>query len=226
VLTGRHDNTARLWEAATGKQLGPPLQHQSAVWAAAFSPDGKCVLTGSFDKTARLWETATGKQLGPPLQHQGGVLAVAFSPNGKTALTGCAHFDHTARLWRVPQQLRGDAEQILRWFQVITGLELDERGEVRVLDAAAWQQRRQRLQDLNCPIGKKPTTSRWALSQIPLCKPFTMDPVKRVRRLARPAFNHSFFSPPSHIRAPSSCKTIFQNSWRNSPPGGALRTER
>ena len=117
----------------------------------AFSPDGKTVLTGSSDKTARLWETATGKQLGPPLQHQGGVLAVAFSPDGKTVVTGSAHFDHTARLWRVPRQLRGDPEQILRWIQVITGLELDERGEVRVLDAAAWQQCRQRLQILGGP---------------------------------------------------------------------------
>jgi WD40 repeat protein len=30
--------------------------HTSAIWSAAFSPDGKYVLTGSFDYTARLWE--------------------------------------------------------------------------------------------------------------------------------------------------------------------------
>jgi WD40 repeat protein len=55
VLTGSRDATARLWEAATGKSLGPPLQHQGDVWAVAFSPDGKTVLTGSHDGTARLW---------------------------------------------------------------------------------------------------------------------------------------------------------------------------
>jgi hypothetical protein len=29
--------------------------------------------------------------------------------------------------------------------QVLTGMELDEEGAIRVLDAAAWQERRQRL---------------------------------------------------------------------------------
>ena len=37
------------------------------------------------------------------------------------------------------------------WAQVITGLEVDELTAVRVLDAAAWQQRRQRLQELGGP---------------------------------------------------------------------------
>jgi hypothetical protein len=37
------------------------------------------------------------------------------------------------------------------WTQVITGLEVDELMAVRVLDAATWQPRRQRLQDLGGP---------------------------------------------------------------------------
>ena len=44
VLTGSVDGTARLWDAATGQPIGPPLPHQSGVWAVAFSPDGKTVL--------------------------------------------------------------------------------------------------------------------------------------------------------------------------------------
>jgi tetratricopeptide (TPR) repeat protein len=54
VLTGSVDNTARLWSAASGKELTPPLRHQGQVTAVAFSPDGKAVVTGSQD-TARLW---------------------------------------------------------------------------------------------------------------------------------------------------------------------------
>jgi len=38
--------------------------------------------------------------------------------------------------------------RILLWTQVITGLDVDELTPVRVLDAATWQQRRQRLQEL------------------------------------------------------------------------------
>jgi WD40 repeat protein len=43
----------------------PPLLHQGAVNAVAFSPDGKIVLTGSRDGKALLWDAATGKQLIP-----------------------------------------------------------------------------------------------------------------------------------------------------------------
>jgi WD40 repeat protein/tetratricopeptide (TPR) repeat protein len=97
VLTGSWDGTARLWDNATGRPIGPPLQHQEGVSAVAFSPDSKTALTGSRDHTARLWDAVTGQPIGPPLRHQGDVLAVAFSPDGKIVLTGS--WDHTARLW-------------------------------------------------------------------------------------------------------------------------------
>jgi roadblock/LC7 domain-containing protein len=97
ILTGSDDDTARLWDAATGQPLGPALKHQGFVYAVAFSPDGKKVLTGSWDKTARLWDAATGQALGPPLPHEGWVVAVGFSPDGKKVLTGSD--DKAARLW-------------------------------------------------------------------------------------------------------------------------------
>lgn len=89
VLTGSDDQTARLWDTATGKPFGPPLQHQGGVRTVAFSPDGETIATGGSDM-ARLWKTATGKQVGPSLHHNGIVYAVAFSPDGETLLTGSA----------------------------------------------------------------------------------------------------------------------------------------
>jgi hypothetical protein len=55
------------------------------------------------------------------------------------------------RLWHALRPIEGDPERILLWAQVITGLELDEYGGTRGLDAAAWEQRRQRLQELGGP---------------------------------------------------------------------------
>jgi WD40 repeat protein len=148
LLIGGLDGTARLWRVDTGQPVGPPLRHQGAVMGGAFSPDGKALLTGSADGTARLWQAATGKQIGPDLRHRAEVLAVAFSPDGKAALTGTK--DGTARLWRVGK-IGGSPDQILLWTQVITGLEMNERGEVLFLGAAAWPERRRRLQKLGGP---------------------------------------------------------------------------
>src|SRR5262249_49147136 len=61
VLTGSEDNTARLWDAATGQALGAPLQHSHGVGRVAFSPDGQVIVTVSGDNAARLWDAATGQ---------------------------------------------------------------------------------------------------------------------------------------------------------------------
>jgi WD40 repeat protein len=46
--------SVRLWDAATGKQVGPAFPHPHPVAFAAFRPDGKTLLTVS-DNRLRLW---------------------------------------------------------------------------------------------------------------------------------------------------------------------------
>jgi WD40 repeat protein len=160
-VTGSFDNSARLWDATTGQQLGPSLVHQGGgVSAVAFSPDGETVLTGSLDKTARLWGAATGQPIGPPLTHSGTVYAVAYSPDGKTVLTGST--GNSARLWDV-LELPDSHERIATWVQVITGLNLDDRGTVSVMDSANRHERREMLDKLG---GQPMTASRWSLGTI------------------------------------------------------------
>jgi WD40 repeat protein len=55
VLTASEDDTARLWEADSGKLLATFQGHTGRVYSAVFSPDGRRVLTASGDNTARLW---------------------------------------------------------------------------------------------------------------------------------------------------------------------------
>jgi sugar lactone lactonase YvrE len=97
ILTGSADGTARLWDAATGKELARLEGHTSVVSSVAFSPDGARILTSSNDKTARLWDAATGKELARLKGHISGFSSVAFSPDGARILTGS--LDSTARLW-------------------------------------------------------------------------------------------------------------------------------
>ena len=97
VLTASYDETARVWDAATGKALGEPMKHENGLNSAQFSPDGRRVVTASADKTARVWDAATGKTLGEPMKHQGAVTSARFSPDGQLVVT--ASRDHTARVW-------------------------------------------------------------------------------------------------------------------------------
>jgi WD40 repeat protein len=48
------DQTARVWDAATGQPVTPPSQYNSLVLHAAFSPDGRRIVTAS--DTARVWD--------------------------------------------------------------------------------------------------------------------------------------------------------------------------
>jgi WD40 repeat protein/serine/threonine protein kinase len=129
VVTGGTDGTARLWDAATGKPIGPPLSHippvglppgqRCSVVTAAFSPDGQLVLTGSqvddeakkkSGGDARLWRASTGAAVGEPWPQPGPLKSVVFSPDGRRALTCGLEVDESgdtssprgeARLWDV-----------------------------------------------------------------------------------------------------------------------------
>jgi hypothetical protein len=46
--------------------------------------------------------------------------------------------DSTARIWKAPRPVQRTPEHILLWCEAHTGLTLDERGDVRVLDAKTW----------------------------------------------------------------------------------------
>ena len=102
LASGSYDNTVRLWDVATHRQIGKPLNggDSQGILAVAFSPNGKILADGSWDRTVRLWDVATHRQIGAPLTGDTNAIeAVAFSPNGATLATGS--IDGDVRLWDV-----------------------------------------------------------------------------------------------------------------------------
>jgi WD40 repeat protein/uncharacterized caspase-like protein len=82
----RNDNSAKLWDAATGRVI-QTFQHTDMVGSVSFSPDGTRVLTGSNDKTMKLWDAASGRLLHSFGGYSYEVYSVAFSPDGADVLS-------------------------------------------------------------------------------------------------------------------------------------------
>jgi WD40 repeat protein len=84
---------ARIFEAATGKQLAALPEHPDRITAAAFSPDGRRVLTvtntGDNRFNVRLWDADTGHEVLTFPYRLWGPWA-RFSPNGRHVLTICS----------------------------------------------------------------------------------------------------------------------------------------
>jgi WD40 repeat protein len=99
VVSGSLDNTVRLWELATGKEVRRFAGHKDTVLSVAVTPDGKYVLSASADKTVRLWELATGKEVRRFMGHRSEVNSVAVTPDGKYVVSGSG--DKTVRLWEL-----------------------------------------------------------------------------------------------------------------------------
>jgi acyl carrier protein len=60
IVTVGLDGTARIWVAATGKQVAVLRGHGNIVRSAVFDPTGTRVVTTGSEGTARIWDAATG----------------------------------------------------------------------------------------------------------------------------------------------------------------------
>ncbi|MBQ1089366.1 WD40 repeat domain-containing protein [Streptomyces sp. B93] len=112
VLCCAADDTTRMFEAQTGKQVWPtPEDIDDQVTAPnclAFDPKGRWTVVGGSDGLARVLDADTGVERGrapkldpghPEEESFGAVTQVAFSPNGKHAAS--ASIDNVVRLFDI-----------------------------------------------------------------------------------------------------------------------------
>ena len=102
IVTGAYDNTAKLWEVSSGREIYTFSGHSwdkrsSRINSVCFSPDGRYIVTAGFDNSAILWHTGSGNKI-YVLEHSYPVYFVKISPNGKCIITGAG--DGT-RIWNI-----------------------------------------------------------------------------------------------------------------------------
>jgi WD40 repeat protein len=83
LASASDDQTVRVWDAATGKEVRAFKGHTREVTSVAFSPDGRRLASASEDRTVRVWDAASGREervlRGPADRAHG----VAFSFDGR-----------------------------------------------------------------------------------------------------------------------------------------------
>jgi WD40 repeat protein/transcriptional regulator with XRE-family HTH domain len=129
IATASLDNTARLWDATTGKEL-LRLQHSAGVGHVAFTPDGSRLATGTGDGLVRLWDVASGDELltipAAPKATRDIFLAqfMDFSPDGRLLAT-TADYASEVKFW---DPASGDELFTLSdpaWLTVAPGVDLN-----------------------------------------------------------------------------------------------------
>lgn len=147
VASGSADNTIRLWDSATGRELRRLTGHTRFVRAVAFSPDGRSLASGSMDGSVRVWNVATGRET-KILLDVGGTVSLAFSADGSRLAAGTAEgnvklFD--ARAWGEPHSFVGHKNQVTALAFSADGRTLASGardGAVKLWDAGAGRELR------------------------------------------------------------------------------------
>ena len=92
-----NDPQIRLWDVATGSELGRLSGHDSWVSSLVFWPDGSRLASTSADQTIRVWDVASRKELDMLRGHRNEVWRLALLPDGRTLVSGGK--DGAVNLW-------------------------------------------------------------------------------------------------------------------------------
>jgi eukaryotic-like serine/threonine-protein kinase len=112
IASASADETVQVWDAVNGGnvftyggywQKTPKSQLYTsgpfnALFAVAWSPDGKRIASGSENKTVQVWDAANGGNAFIYRRHSDEVQAVAWSPDSKRIASGSV--DKTVQVWQ------------------------------------------------------------------------------------------------------------------------------
>jgi WD40 repeat protein len=98
LATASFDETVRLWDVASGKELRRFRGHTGYIAGVGFLPDGEGLVSAGWDKTIRFWDVETGKETSR-INCPTNVVALAVCPRGRFLAVGGN--DHTVRLYKV-----------------------------------------------------------------------------------------------------------------------------
>jgi WD40 repeat protein len=105
-LISASSDVVRLWDADTGREIGPITDPDLLISSIALSPDGRFVAgAGNKDLTVRLWHIGSGREVAQLLGQKDQTYALAFSPDGRLLAAGSGSYtqskDQSVRVWEL-----------------------------------------------------------------------------------------------------------------------------
>ncbi len=97
ILIAYEDQTARVWDAASGLQLLSFEGHDDRISGGSWSPDSRRIATGDLSGKVIVWDAASGNELrtySDPLTY---INWIKWSPDGETILS--TWYDGYATIW-------------------------------------------------------------------------------------------------------------------------------
>lgn len=87
----------RQWDAATSKEVAPPILSSGGVFGIAFKRNSTALIAAGKDHAVRAYDMKTGKEQRAWRGHFGWVRAVAITPDGATVAS--SSYDNTVKVW-------------------------------------------------------------------------------------------------------------------------------
>ena len=128
------DATARVWDAATGKQVVALHGHTNTVDAVRFLPGGQYLLSASWDGTIRRWNLDDGSEVARYNVPDAQVYMIDLLPGGAQFVS--ASSDGIIRLWDT------ETGELLREYEghedPVNGIHVSADGKLMVSAAGGW----------------------------------------------------------------------------------------
>ena len=79
AVSASGDNTLKVWDLESGRELRTLEGHSDWVYGVAVSPDGRRAVSASADNTLKVWDLESGRELRTLEGHSAWVTGVAVS---------------------------------------------------------------------------------------------------------------------------------------------------